>query len=259
MRALLLAGCYAIGCGRGEHPTGAAAPIAPVIVPAPSAPPASSAWSAAPASTTPAAADWREVPFGQLCVTSGAVSPGADGSFIILGATFRAVSSAASDGGGRLTFEYVGSTEETRALGSGLVRHQIGLKLRAQDPCNLLYVMWRIAPVNEVVVSVKRNPGKSTSAGCGNRGYTNLSPQLQVNPPAIAPGSDHVLSARISGSRLDVVLDEALVWRGDIGVEAQQLRGPIGVRSDNVKARGRLSVEGETSGARSCRPGEVQD
>ena len=33
-------------------------------------------------------------------------------------------------------------------------------KLRAEDACNLVYVMWRIEPQSRLVVSVKRNPGQ---------------------------------------------------------------------------------------------------
>ncbi len=262
MRALLLVSCCAIGCSRGEHASGALprrpAPLVATASSAPAAPPL-----AGPSELVPAAAadtpDWREVPFGQLCVTSGPVSPGVDGSFIILGPTFRAESGAGSDGVARLTFEYIGSTAETKALGPGAARHQIGLKLRAQDPCNLLYVMWRLFPVNEVVVSVKRNTGHSNLAQCSNHGYTNLTPEQRAAPRPATPGSDHVLAARIIGSRLDVWVDELLVWRGELGVEAQRLHGSVGVRSDNVKARGRLAVEPGTSSSFACHPGEPQD
>ena len=41
----------------------------------------------------------------------------------------------------------------------GELRRQFGLKLRAQDACNLVYVMWRIEPASKLVVSIKCRTG----------------------------------------------------------------------------------------------------
>jgi hypothetical protein len=38
-------------------------------------------------------------------------------------------------------FTYLGSTENEARLGSGELRRQFGLKLRAHDACNLVYAM----------------------------------------------------------------------------------------------------------------------
>ncbi len=259
MRPLLLAGCCAVGCSRGEHRGRATPPAAPVTVEAPPAASPARAPTAPEGVDADAAIAWREVPFADLCVTSGAVSPGVDGAFITLGPTFRAVDGAASEGGARLTFEYVGSTDRVSAPGSGVVHRQIGLKLRAKDPCNVLEVVWRLSPVDDVVVAMKHNPGQSTSAACGEHGYTTVAPVERADPPAIVAGSDHVVEARIDGPRLDVFIDEALVWRGNLTPEADRLRGPVGVRSDNVKARGRLSVAGEAGQVLPCRIGRRAD
>ena len=61
-------------------------------------------------------------------------------------------------------FKYLGPTSQEARLGSGESRRQFGLRLRAQDPCNLVYAMWRIEPEPMLVVSVKRNPGMHSSA-----------------------------------------------------------------------------------------------
>src|SRR5262249_42847765 len=55
----------------------------------------------------------------------------------------RAVAPDSDGNAAELRFVYQGPTSETTALASGEVRRQLGLKLRAQNGCNLLYVMWR--------------------------------------------------------------------------------------------------------------------
>jgi hypothetical protein len=89
---------------------------------------------------------------------------------------------------------------------------EVAFKLRAADPCNLLYVMWRLFPEEKIVVSVKRNPGRHTSRECGNAGSRNLNPQLGLPPPPPELGSSHVLSASIAGRTLRVMADGALAW-----------------------------------------------
>jgi hypothetical protein len=68
------------------------------------------------------------------------------------------------------------------------MRRQFGLKLRAQDPCNLVYAIWRIDPESKLVVSVKRNPNARNSAECGNHGYENIKPLQKCCPPSLAIG-----------------------------------------------------------------------
>ena len=72
-------------------------------------------------------------------------------------------------------------------LASGEMRRQFGLKLRAEDACNLVYAMWRIEPESKLVVSVKSNPGQHTSAQCGNRGYQNIKPLHSSPLPSLRP------------------------------------------------------------------------
>jgi len=40
-----------------------------------------------------------------------------------------------------VNFAYLGPSREVSRLGSGEIRHQFGIKLKAQDICNLVYVM----------------------------------------------------------------------------------------------------------------------
>ena len=88
-------------------------------------------------------------------------------------------------------FTYLGPTGNEARLGSGELRRQFGLKLRAQDACNLVYAMWRIEPESKLVVSVKSNPGQQTSSQCGNRGYRNVKPRRSTPVPALRSGDSH--------------------------------------------------------------------
>ena len=119
------------------------------------------------------------------------------------------------------------------------MRSQIGLKLRAEDGCNLLYAMWRIAPKPGLVVSLKRNPGMHSSGDCGNGGYTNLKPRRGTRVAAFQPGERHAIRAEQRGEELRVLVDGAPAWEGTLPAEALSLQGPAGFRSDN----GRFDLE----------------
>ncbi|HEX9103125.1 MAG TPA: hypothetical protein VF997_13025, partial [Polyangia bacterium] len=49
------------------------------------------------------------------------------------------------------------------------------------------------------------------------------------------------------GRTLRVWLDRALAWEGDVGDEALALRGPAGVRSDNLALELELRVRAATT------------
>jgi hypothetical protein len=133
------------------------------------------------------------------------------------------------------------------------VRKQIGLKLRAQDPCNLVYVMWRIEPGPELAVQVKRNRGLLTSAQCGNSGYRTIRPSRSARIPDVVQDSTHMLRVALDESDLSVWADDVLVWEGVLGDEVRDLRGPVGLRSDNARFTFALDVGGGDSvAARRC-------
>src|SRR5262249_42100776 len=133
-------------------------------------------------------------------------------------------------------------------LASGELRRQIGLKLRAADGCNLVYVMWRLEPKAQLVVSTKLNPGKRTHRECGANGYVNLKPRAGTSPAPPVVGSEHRLHAAIDGKLLRVWADRVLAWEGELPDAALALRGPAGVRSDN----GAFTVELLTHAASSA-------
>lgn len=134
-----------------------------------------------------------------------------------------------------LRFTYLGPTSSEAALASGERRRQLGLKLRARDGCNLVYVMWRIAPEPKLVVSVKENPGERSHEECGARGYRNVRPAQARPAPALLPGAQHALRAQLDGVELRVWIDGAPIWTGAVADRPLSFDGPIGLRADNAR------------------------
>jgi hypothetical protein len=205
------------------------------------------------------ATNWIPVPYAKLCVTEGAIESASGNRMSVNVPKMRAFVTMATAQEVEAHFTYLGKTLGEKPLGSGEMRRQFGLKLRAQDPCNLVYAMWRIEPESKLVVSVKSNPGQHTSAECGNRGYRNSKPAHSSPVPLLRPGAAHTLRAEMNGAEMRVYADDNLVWDGNVGPEGGRLNGPVGMRSDNA----RLEIElraGQSRGAHpdyqfSCRPG----
>src|SRR5205807_9405321 len=109
-----------------------------------------------------------------LCVTEGTIEEGASQRLSVSVPKMRAYVNRRTSQAVKAHFTYLGGTDNEAKLGSGELRRQFGFKLRAQDPCNLVYAMWRIEPESQLVVSVKTNPGRHTSAECTNHGYKNI-------------------------------------------------------------------------------------
>jgi hypothetical protein len=200
-----------------------------------------------------------------LCVTSGEIEK-ADGDRMTVDVPeMRAVATVATSPSAEIRFRYGGPTEQKSHLGSGQVRSQFGLKLRAQDPCNLVYVVWRVAsestpPESKLVVSVKRNPSQHTSAECHNHGHTNIKPTKSSPIPPLKAGESHTLRAEMRGSALRVYDDNKEVWEGDVGADAAALAGPVGIRSDNVRLEfeylARTAVGSAPNIATTCKKGD---
>lgn len=171
-----------------------------------------------------------------LCVTKGSATLKGQ----VDDPTVRAVAPATHGDAAALTFTYRGYSATKRELASGQERHQLGLKLRAQNGCNLVYVMWRLENkqgVPFVEVSVKRNPGQRTHAQCGTDGYTKIKPVKDSSlalVPVLTAGATHTLRAAIAGDELRAWIDDKLVWRGTLPDSARDLVGPAGLRSDNL-------------------------
>ncbi len=175
------------------------------------------------------------VPLSRLDVTQGELRPGPDGQLTVDGPRMRAVVPGTRTSSVELRFTPLGPSLQQVALASGEQRQQVGLKLRALDGCNLVYVMWRIAPKPGIVVNYKRNPGQQASRECGNGGYTTVRPTRRVSTPAPASGTPHTLRATLDERTLRVWADGTLAWEGELPEEALGADGPVGLRSDNVR------------------------
>lgn len=187
--------------------------------------------SAAPTGAPPVA-DRPATPIAHdtICVTKGLIDRGS-----VIGVrepTVRAISRGSSGDGIAMTFTYRGDSDKARRLSSGQMRRQLGLKLRAQNSCNVVYVMWRLDPKPELEVSLKANPGMRLHRECGAAGYTKIKPMGQA--PNLEAGARHTLSAQITGDELVASIDGQVAWRGTLPPEARQIKGPAGFRSDNV-------------------------
>ncbi len=179
--------------------------------------------------------DLRALRRSEICPTLGDIQETTAGRLAVNAAKTRAVAPGAGRGSAELDFRYLGPTEETSRLASGQVRRQLGLKLKAADGCNLLYVMWRIDPEPGIVVQVKRNPGARTSHDCGARGYHRLKAERSTPVPAVELGSSHRLRAALAADRLVVEVDGIVAWTGLLDADAMTLAGPVGLRTDNVR------------------------
>jgi len=197
-----------------------------------------------------------------LCITEGALQE-AGQRFEVSVPKMRAYVTRWTSPSVATTFTYLGPSANEAKLASGETRRQFGLKLRAQDACNLVYAMWRLTPQAELVVSVKSNPGQHSSAECGNRGYRNVKPLHGSRLPVLRAGDKHSLSAEMQGEQLRVLVDGSVVWEGSVGADALAFDGPVGIRSDNVRLEFELQA-GDVSRTHpnpdiACRTGPSED
>jgi hypothetical protein len=188
------------------------------------------------------ARDFKQVARNDLDVTDGKVGE-KDGFLTVDGPEVRAIEKAKTAKAARMLFTYRGPTKEESKLASGEVAHQLGLKLRAKNTCNLLYVMWKLDGKERIAVSVKRNPGQSTHKECAANGYVGIKPAFEEKPdnfPSAKDGRPHTLEAEWSKPAADhyelvVKADGKVVWKGTIDAKLlDDIDGPAGFRSDNT-------------------------
>lgn len=190
------------------------------------------------------AGGFKQVLRADIDVIDGKVGENKDGFLTIDSPEVRGQHKATGARAARMVFTYHGETKEVAKLASGNIAHQLGLKLRAKNTCNLLYVMWKIEDKERIVVSVKSNPGQSTHKECGANGYTGIKPVFQERPerfPSVKDGKQHTLEAELSKKKkannyeLVVKADGKFVWQGLIDEKMLDgIDGPAGFRSDNA-------------------------
>ena len=198
------------------------------------------------------------VPRARLCVTEGDVADLPSRELAVNSTKMRGYVTGSAGTEIEVRFKYLGGTAQESRLGSGEIRRQFGLKLRAHDACNLVYAMWRIEPESKLVVSVKSNPSQHSSAECGNHGYRNIKPRRSTPVPALGPGSAHRLRAVMSGAELRVFADDTPVWEGSVAGDGMRFDGPVGIRSDNARLEFELwaVLTAQVASGSACRAGD---
>lgn len=137
-----------------------------------------------------------------------------------------------------IQFRYLGETSTLVLSGEGTEFHQIGLKLLSQNPCNLLYVMWRIKPRDELVILVKQNLGKNRSDQCKNCGYTTI---YRRSFPSFKIGEYHELlgeASLINSGEINIKVWVDLQEVISVSIDPrliQNIQGVSGIRSENGK------------------------
>jgi hypothetical protein len=182
-----------------------------------------------------AGASLRRIDRGDLCVTNGVVSMQPGGRLAIDSPSSRAVVRIPAAQIAEIRFRFLGPTATAKPLASGELRRQIGLKLRAEDTCNLIYAMWHIEPDANIAVSVKRNAGMHTHEQCGAGGYVNVKARSRIDLPPLRAGEPHTLRAELRGNDLTVAADRRVVWQGTLPGDTTVLDGPVGFRTDNAR------------------------
>ena len=174
-----------------------------------------------------------------LRVSLGTISQTTSGYLTVVGPKERAVRTSGKHSQALLRFRYRGPSQKTAPLDSGAVIEQIGLKMRAMNTCNLLYIMWRIKPTEEIYIAIKRNPGKTNYKDCGANGYKVLG-RVPVKPLGITAANQktHRLGASVTETAgryaCEVTIDGRPVWSESINAKLiADIKGPVGFRSDN--------------------------
>lgn len=196
------------------------------------------------------------IPGEALCVTAGRVDLRGGTSIHVDVGGMRGVIAGDVTRTAELAFTYRGPSRTTAALANGEIRRQIGLKLRAKDTCNVVYIMWHVDPTPGVFVSVKHNEGQSTHAECGARGYDNLASTRTLAPPPVHAGEPHTLRADLDGDTLRVRADGRVVWEQRLPAHAFSFDGPAGVRSDNGEFDFELRIPSGVRTGGTCTKGE---
>jgi hypothetical protein len=188
---------------------------------------------------TALASEPRDTLRSDLRVSLGTISQTKSGYLSVVGPKERAVRTSGKHFKALLRFRYRGPSEKTAPLDSGAVIQQIGLKMRAMDTCNLLYVMWRIKPTEELYIAIKQNPGKSKYDDCGANGYLVLG-RVPLKPLGITAANQktHRLGASVTKTAGryagEVTIDGRRIWSDNIDAKLiADINGPVGFRSDN--------------------------
>ncbi|MEZ0391398.1 MAG: Ig domain-containing protein [Pseudobdellovibrionaceae bacterium] len=172
------------------------------------------------------------IPRNLICATNGQVQTNSAESIEVTTATSRSVVTTPTEQKIRIDFTYLAPINDPAANPNG--HRQIGLKLRAANSCNVLYVMWPVAG-GPLKVTLKRNDGMKNHSECGPEGYTNLTPSLSKTVSALQIGRKYRLQAEYENETLNVYASGVKAWSGMIENQDIPFQGPVGVRTDGGK------------------------
>ncbi len=187
----------------------------------------------------------------RFCPTSGRVAGLGKQAFKVNAGGMRGVIAGDTSRAAELAFVFRGPSSEAAPLANGELRQQIGLKLRAFNTCNVVYVMWHVFPDQGLHVAVKSNPGLTEHAQCRDNGYITVQPTRHAPLPELRVNEGHTLRADLDGDALRVFVDGASVWEGKVAPVALSFDGPAGTRSDNGEFDFELRIP-PGGGAGSC-------
>jgi hypothetical protein len=181
----------------------------------------------------------------ELEVNSGPITESAPGRLSVTEAIIRATVPVAIANVASIQFRYLGQVDHPQPDQSGHVLNQIGLMLRAANPCNLIYLMWGLPPREKLLLQVKLNPGSSQSSECHGNNYYNVA---ECSFRGFVVGEMHELTAEVTeaddgSANVRAWIDWQEVLQATI--LPKYLTGIVGVpglRSDNGKFDFRFSV-----------------
>jgi hypothetical protein len=183
--------------------------------------------------------DLTDTAKSDLKVTLGSVTQTKSGYLTVVGPKERGQRKSGTHQDATLQFRYRGPSKKISKLASGGFVRQIGLKMRTKNTCNLLYVMWRIEPKEEIVVTIKSNPGKSNHGDCGAGGYKDVA-RISLEEIGVSATNQqtHRLRAHIHEEngffKCSVYVDDKEIWSGDLDAKIiAPINGPVGFRTDN--------------------------
>ncbi len=169
----------------------------------------------------------------RFCTTSGHVTGVGKQALKVTVGSMRGVIAGDASRSAELAFVFRGPSKDTAPLADGELRQQIGLKFRAANSCNVVYVMWHILPEQGLWVVVKSNPGQTEHAQCRDNGYTTVKATKSATVPELRVNDGHTLRADLDGETMRVFADGASVWEGKLPRASLDFDGPVGTRSDN--------------------------
>lgn len=192
----------------------------------------------------------KHVSLADLCVTEGTITTAPAHRLLVNAPSVHATLNRETPPDIEAHFVYLGPSIQNEAAEHASGHHQFGFQLFTEDPCNLLYVMWRLEPESSIAVMAKSNPEHHAHADCRGRGKA-IEPEFTAPLPPVRVGERraHTLRATMSGTTLLVYADKLMVWRGALPAASLRAHGLVGIHCDNAKLEVMLTVAAPAANA----------